>query len=69
MKTVSFKKELVCIGSLDEILTLIDNDKENIFSIDIKEKEQYLTAYELSKGSQYMAKIIYKRRDYDETKI
>ena len=38
MKTISFKKELICIGSLNEILTLINNDKENIFSIDIKEK-------------------------------
>lgn len=68
MKTISFKKELICIGSLNEILTLINNDKENIFSIDIKEKEP-LTAYDLTKGTQYTAKIIYKRSGYNETKI
>lgn len=68
MKTISFKKELTCVGSLNEILTLINNDKENIFSIDIKEKDP-LTVYDLSKDTQYMAKIIYKRGDYDEAKI
>lgn len=68
MKTISFKKELICNGSLNEILTLINNDKENIFSVDIKEKEP-LTAYDLTKGTQYMAKIIYKWSDYNETKI
>lgn len=68
MKTISFKKELICIGSLNEILTFINNNKENIVSIDIKEKEP-LTAYDLAKDTQYVAKIIYKRSDYDETKI
>ena len=36
--------------------------------IDIKEKEP-LTAYDLTKDTQYMAKIIYKRSGYNETKI
>lgn len=67
MKTISFKKELICKGSLNEILTLINNDKENIFSVDIKEEP--LTAYDLTKGTQYTAKIIYKWSDYNETKI
>jgi hypothetical protein len=56
------------MGSLDEILILINSDKENIISIDIKEKEA-LTAYDLTKETQYMAKIIYKRSDYNERKI
>lgn len=68
MRTISFKKELLCMGSLDEILILINSDKENIISIDIKEKEA-LTAYDLTKETQYMAKIIYKRSDYNERKI
>ena len=68
MRTISFKKELLCMGSLDEILILINSDKENIISIDIKEKEP-LTAYDLTKETQYMAKIIYKRSDYNERKI
>ena len=35
MKTISFKKELTCVGSLNEILTLINNDKENILFNDM----------------------------------
>ena len=42
MKTISFKKELICIGSLNEILTLINNDKE-IFIDKLNEYEKNIT--------------------------